>query len=149
MKFSIFQLLITFQDLERIAQITGLSKRVTQVWFQNSRARHKKNTTGGNEKRELSATFIFYLLRKFAKLKQNVLVFNERVFIFPYLGFPNGKNTIGSKLPRDWRSWLLTNFCLFFHLVRTKFFCPNVDQFFFWLYHIVHHFILFFLNYCL
>ena len=71
------------------------------------------------------------------------------LFFVPYLGFPNGKNTIGFKLPRNWRNLLLTYFCIFFHLVRTKFFCPNVDQFFFWLYHFVHHFILFFLKYCL
>lgn len=49
------------QDLERIAQITGLSKRVTQVWFQNSRARQKKHLHTGKVKSTPSGLRMYFL----------------------------------------------------------------------------------------
>lgn len=66
------------QDLERIATLTGLSKRVTQVWFQNSRARQKKHVHDGRSKSEFLVAVLlgylsnFYLFRYRFLLGRNV-----------------------------------------------------------------------------
>jgi len=71
------------QDLERIAQITGLSKRVTQVWFQNSRARQKKHLHTGKVKSAPSGLRMYFTISilKF-KCSPYLTVFDDIIFDF-------------------------------------------------------------------
>uniref|UniRef100_F1L4V9 LIM/homeobox protein Lhx9 n=1 Tax=Ascaris suum TaxID=6253 RepID=F1L4V9_ASCSU len=42
------------KDLKQLAQRTGLTKRVLQVWFQNARAKFRRNTMQGREGESIS-----------------------------------------------------------------------------------------------
>lgn len=42
------------KDLKQLAQKTGLTKRVLQVWFQNARAKYRRSMQGQRENGNLS-----------------------------------------------------------------------------------------------